>query len=209
MVTFARSGRTDVRVRVVAVDSPGGENPFGEAIFAGATDVIHDFVATIFYDGFTDSRGEIIQNLVPTDALPFSFAAFSTPLERIQNSIRIVDLIERRRALCAITSARSRVLRIPFELLNLIGVLIDVGKQTARRLAIETSRRHQLIVPLLTPRPCLGIQLSPIIPALPGRKRREMNARRAGIGGLVGQWSFFSSAIRDVALLSWFLRSPQ
>src|SRR5205807_9579705 len=114
-------------------------------------------------------------------ALPFSFAAFSGALQRIENAIRIGNLIERGRAFGAVASAASRILRIAFELLNRSRDFVDVREQPTRRLAVETGRRHKLITPLLTSRPCLRIQLSPIIPAFFWWKRREMDARRPGV----------------------------
>src|SRR5439155_20518088 len=85
----------------------------------------------------------------------------------------------------AVAATTARILRIAFELLNLISVFVDIGEQSARRLAVETGRRHELIASLFAPRPGLRIQLSPIIPALLRRKRREMNTRRAWIEGFV------------------------
>ena len=125
----------------MTVHAPRGKNAFRESILTGSPDVIHDFIATIFDDRFPNSGGKIIEHFIPTDAFPFAFAAFSRALQRIKNAIRIVDLIERRRTFGAIASARSRILRIAFELLNLIRVFVDVGKQPARRLAVKTCRR--------------------------------------------------------------------
>ena len=72
---------------------------------------------------------------------------------------------------------------IAFELLNLARSFVNVGKETAGRLAIETSRRQELVVTLLPFGPCFGIEFGPIIPALFRRKRCEMTAARSGIEG--------------------------
>ena len=172
-------------MRVVAVHAPSRENSLRESIFARPPNVIHDLVATIFDNRLANPRRNIIKRLVPTDAFPFSFAPFASALQRVKNAIWIVDLIQRRRAFGAVAPARSWILRIPFEFLNLVRVFVDVSKQSTRRLAVETSRRHKLITPLLTPRPRLRIQLRPITPAFFRRKRREMDTRRAGIEGFV------------------------
>ena len=55
LVTFARSRRADVGVRVVTVNAPGRQNAFRESIFAGPSDVIHDLLAAIFDDRFANS----------------------------------------------------------------------------------------------------------------------------------------------------------
>src|SRR5882724_7910566 len=54
LVTFAAAGGADVCVRVVAVNSPGGENAFSETILTRPPDVIHDFVPAILDDRSTN-----------------------------------------------------------------------------------------------------------------------------------------------------------
>ncbi len=108
LITFAAAGRANVGVRVVTVNAPGGEDAFGETIFTGPPDVIHDLVATIFDDRFANSRGDVVERFVPGGAFPFSFAAFAGALERIKNAIGIVNLIERCRTFGAVASARAR-----------------------------------------------------------------------------------------------------
>src|ERR1044071_5521971 len=134
LIAFARARGTNVCMRVVSVDAPSGENPFGESIFAGTPDVIHDLALAIFDDGFPNSRREIVEHIIPTNAFPIPRTALTGSLQRIKNAIRIVDLIERRRPFSAVTSTASRILGIAFELLNLIRVFVDVGEQPARRL---------------------------------------------------------------------------
>src|SRR5205814_2248833 len=175
----------NIRVRVVTVNSPRRENSFRESIFARPPNVIHDLIAAIFDNRFPNSRCNIIEHFIPTNPLPFSFPAFPASLQRIKNPIRISNLIQRRRPFRTIPPARSRIFRIAFKFLNLVRVFVDVSEQPARRLAVEARRWHELITPFLPPRPRLRIQLSPIIPALFGRKGREMNARGAGIEGFV------------------------
>src|ERR1051326_193006 len=132
-------------MRVVTVDAPGGENAFRKSIFTGPADVIHDLAFAILNDRFANATRKIVEHLIPTDAFPFSFATLSRSFEWIKNSIGIGNLIQRRWSFGAVTSARSRILGVAFKLLNLAGVFVDVGQQPARRLAVETSRRHELI----------------------------------------------------------------
>src|SRR6476620_8835466 len=102
-------------MRVMTVNTPGSEDAFGEAILARATDVIHDFVAAIFHDRFTNARRDIVKRGVPGCLFPFSGAAFTGALEWKKNAIGIVNLVECRRTLGAIAAARTRVFRIAFK----------------------------------------------------------------------------------------------
>src|SRR5712692_5207715 len=87
LITLARSRRADVGVRVVTVHAPRRENSFRKSVFARTSDVIHDLFTAIFDDRSTNSSSDVIEHFVPTDALPFSFAALSRALQRIKNAI--------------------------------------------------------------------------------------------------------------------------
>src|SRR6266705_1893590 len=130
-------------MRVVTVDSPGGENTFGESIFAGAADVIHNLLTAIFDDGFAYSCRQLIKDFIPTNSLPFAFTALPGALQRVKYSIGISNLIERRRTFGTVAATAARIFRIAFELLNLICVFVDIGEQPTGRLAVEASGRHQ------------------------------------------------------------------
>src|SRR5213593_674141 len=124
-------------MRVVSVNSPRRKNSFGESIFTRPPDVIHDFVATILNDRFSDPRSDLIEHFIPAYPFPFSFTAFSGPLQRIKYAIGIRDLIQRRRPLSTIAPSAPRILRIALELLNLIRVFVNVGEQPTRRLTVK------------------------------------------------------------------------
>src|SRR5947208_15851960 len=94
LIALARARRTDVRVRVVTVHTPGGENALSESIFAGPPDVIHDFVAPIFDDGLPDSRRDGIEHFVPTDTFPLSVAASPGTLEPVTDAVGVGYFIE-------------------------------------------------------------------------------------------------------------------
>src|SRR6266404_6285683 len=87
------------------------------------------------------------------------------------------------------------MLGIAFELLHLASDFVDVGEQTAGRFAIKTGGRNEGIVSFFTPRPRLRIKLSPIVPALLRRKRREMAARGPGIESFTARPGVFTSCI--------------
>ncbi len=94
LVAGAASGRAHVRVRVVAVDSPCGKDPFGESVFAWASDVIHHLVSPILDDRCPDSPRERVEGLVPADLLPPAFTTLASPLHRVQDPVRVGDLVE-------------------------------------------------------------------------------------------------------------------
>src|SRR4051812_33219039 len=112
----------------MSVDAPGREDAFGETIFAGATDVIHDFFVPVFDDRLPDAGRDVIKRLVPTHLLPTSSTTAPGALHWMKNAIWIMNLIQRRRALCAVSSARARMFWIAFELLNLAGSFVDISE---------------------------------------------------------------------------------
>src|SRR4030095_15589400 len=88
------------------------------------------------------------------------------PCERIQNSIRVVDLIDRRRPFRAVPSAASGMIRIALELPDLHRLLIDVTEQPATRLAVEARRRDDHVVLLFASLSALRLVLPPLVPLL-------------------------------------------
>ena len=167
------------------VDSPRRENAFGEAVFAGTSDVIHDLVPTIFDDGVANARGDRVECFVPGGAFPFSFATFSGAFEWIKNAIGIGYLVECRWTFGAVAPARAGMFRIAFKLLNFARDFVDIREQSTRRFAVEASGGNERVMPLLSLRPRPRIELGPIIPPLLRRKRREMTPTRTRIEGFV------------------------
>src|SRR6266478_3912513 len=137
LIAFAAGVRADVRMRVVPVNTPSGEDALGKTVFTGPADVIHDLVTTLLNDCFANATGNVIQRVIPTYSFPLAFTAFARALKRIKNAIRIGDLIQSRRSLGAIATARAWMLWITFKLLHLAGGFVDVGQQTASRFAVE------------------------------------------------------------------------
>ena len=115
----------------MTVDTPRREDAFSEAVFTRATDVIHDFIAAIFHDGFSNPCCDVFKRFVPTDTFPFSFTTFPGALQRIKNAIGIGDLVECRGTLGAVAPARSRMFGIAFKLLYFACYFVDIGKQAA------------------------------------------------------------------------------
>src|SRR2546430_16625595 len=109
----------------------------------------------IFDNCFANASSNIVERFVPTYLLPFSLASLARAFQRMKYAIRIVDLIQRRRPFGAVAPARSGMLRVAFELLNLTRRLVDVGEQSTRRLAVKAGRRRQQVTPLFAPGPGL------------------------------------------------------
>src|SRR5262245_28026701 len=99
----------------------------------------------------------------------------------MQNAVRIIDLVDCRRAFRAQTSPACRVQRVTFELANLIRLFIDVRQEPAGRFAIEARCRHQPILALRSLSwPLMRIDLHHIVPSL-----RPWMAAKRGIGRTV------------------------
>ncbi len=183
-VAEARAGRADVGVRVVAVDAPALEHLLHVAVFAGAADVVHDLVMSIFEQGCPNASGDIVQDILPGRTDPLSFAALTGALHWIEDAVGIVDLVDRGRALGAIATARAGMERIALQLADAQRLLVDVGQQPAGGLAVEADRRDDRVAPLDPLRPGLRVQLGPVIP-LVSRWVGSQPAGDAGIPGLV------------------------
>src|SRR6185369_5774156 len=63
LVAFTTARRTDVCMRVVTVDAPRGENTFGEPVFAGPANVIHDLLTAVLDDRVANALRERIERL--------------------------------------------------------------------------------------------------------------------------------------------------
>src|SRR6187549_1903819 len=103
----------------------------------GSSDVIHDFIAPLFQQGFSYAAGNVIESFIPRDALPLSCAARADALERITNPLGIVDLIDGSRSLGAISAPTLGMLRVALETPDMPGVLFNESQKAACGFAIE------------------------------------------------------------------------
>lgn len=78
-----------------------------------------------------DAPGAVVERFIPTDLHPFAFAALARALERVEDAIRIGDLVDCRWAFGAVSATRTRVLRVPLKLPHLQTVLINIGQESA------------------------------------------------------------------------------
>ncbi len=184
LVARTRCRGADVGVGVMAVDPPGGHDPLGEAVLSRSTDVVHQLAVALLPHRLANPLRQQVERLVPGDALPLPLSAGARPTQRVKDPVGVGDLVEGRRALGAVASPRPRVLRIAFELADPPRVLVDVGQQAARRLAVEAGRRHQHVASLDSLRPGLRIELDPVVPPFLRREGGEVNPGGAGVEGL-------------------------
>ena len=151
-------------MRVVPVDSPGLQRAFHDEVVPRAPNVVHHLLATPFLKRFANPRAKRLQHLIPGSANPLPCSARSVALHRIQHAIRILNLIDGRRAFGTETPAARRMHRIALELGDLPGFFVDIGQQSAGRFTIETNRRNKLIMLLQSTGPRLGVEFNPVIP---------------------------------------------
>jgi hypothetical protein len=89
----------------VSIYSPGGEHTLCVSVFTRTAHVIHHLVLPSFLDGRTNTTSDNVERLIPRDTLPVAFSSLSNALKRIENPIRIRDLVEGCRPFSAIASA--------------------------------------------------------------------------------------------------------
>src|SRR5262249_1384403 len=133
---------------------------------AGTTNVIDHFVATIFMERFTDSTGDIIEYGVPSCALPLTRSARTLAFHRIQNALRIVDLIDRRRTFRAVPPTAGRMRWIPFKLADLQCLFVNVSQKPASGFTVETCSWNKEVMLFDFAGPGRGFVLHPIVPLL-------------------------------------------
>src|SRR5436309_1348259 len=102
---------------VVPIHPPRSQNAFHVAIVTGPPNMIHDLVAPSLDNRRPDLRGEGVKYLIPRRAFPLALSALARALQRIENALWIVDLVNRRWSFGAVTPATARVIRVALHLL--------------------------------------------------------------------------------------------
>ena len=105
MIAGAGSGRADIGMGVVAIDTPGGQDALGVSVFAGPTDMVHDFVVAVFLKRSPHTTGNIMQGFAPGDRLPLPLSTFSRSFQGLENAIGIADLVQCGRTLGTVPAA--------------------------------------------------------------------------------------------------------
>src|ERR1700686_2582109 len=101
--------------------------------------VVHDFVLAPFLQSQPNATSQIVEDFIPAHALPFSFSSLAGSPQGIQNALRIVYLVDCRRAFRAIAATAAGMRGISFKLMHLHFLFVDVGQQPACSLAGETN----------------------------------------------------------------------
>ena len=154
-----------------------------DELVAGSPEVVHDLGGPAFNQRPTDPGGEIIEDLVPRDALPPATAPRPLATQRVADALGVVHLVERRGTLRAVPAAASGMGRVPLELLDAQRGLVHVGEKAARGLAVEADRRDQRVTALHLAWPGGGIVFLPVLPALDGRVAGEPARGRRELSG--------------------------
>ena len=163
--------RADIGVAVVTIYIPGLQYAVHIAFMARPAHVVGDLVVAAFLEGFPHAAGDVLQGFFPTNAFPFAVAAFAGSFQRVQDAIRIIDLVNGGRPFGAVAPPAARMVRVAFKLADLPGILIDKGSQAAGGFAVETGSRNNGIVALVYPRPGFGLVFYPVVPFF---RRREI-----------------------------------
>jgi len=111
----------------------------------------------------------LLKGLIPTDALPFARTTLTCAFHGVQNSFGVINLVEGRWTLRAVAAPTARMFGVTLDLLDLVGVVVEVGHEPAASLAVEAGRRNECVVPLYLVGPGLGIEFGPVVPLI---KRR-------------------------------------
>ena len=176
-VARARRRRAYVGVRVVAVHAPCRDDSLGVPVLARTPHVVDHLVAPVLLDGSADTPGDIVQRLVPRHLFPLALAPVAHALEGLQDAVGVVDLVEGGGTLRAVPPTAAGVQRVALDLVDVEAFLVDVGQQSARRLAVEAHRRHEGVVALLKVRQVVGAVVHPIVPLFRRREARQTPAR--------------------------------
>src|SRR5262249_13224880 len=184
-VAQPRRGGADVGVRVVPVDAPGLEHAVHVALVAGPPDVVEPLVVPALLERRTDARADLLEHLLPAHPLPAALTALPGALERVQDALGVLYLVDGRGALRAVPAARGRVQRVALELAYAQGLAVDVGEQAAGRLAVEADGGHEHVAALDAPRPGPDVVLAPVVPLLCRRVGVQRGPGRQALDGHV------------------------
>src|SRR5579884_3291 len=126
LIAETGGGRADIGMAVVSIDAPRAQHALHVAIVSRSPHMIHDLVAPPIDERLPDLCGKSIEYLVPRHALPLPLAALSRPFQRIQNTFRVIDLVNGGRAFCAIASPAPRMVRVALKAADAPRLLIHI-----------------------------------------------------------------------------------
>jgi hypothetical protein len=120
------------------------QDPFDIAVVAGPADVVQDLVLAALAEGPADAAADVVEGVVPGDPLPLAGPAGAAAAQWVQDALGVVDLVQRRGTLGAVPSPAGGMMRIALQLVDLAGLFVDPGDQTAVGLTVEARRRDEL-----------------------------------------------------------------
>jgi len=126
--------------------------------------MIHDLIASVFDDGCTDFGGECVQYLIPGGAFPFALATFATTLQRVEDTFRVIDLVDGSRAFGAVASPATWMIGVALEFFDTTSFLVYIGHQATGGFAVKADGGNDGIVPFNFARPGFGVVFYPIVP---------------------------------------------
>src|SRR5262245_33017463 len=178
-VAGAGGGGADVGMAVVAVDAPGVEDALKiDELVPGTAQVIHDLLVPSLHECGADAPRDVVQHLVPGDALPLAVPARADAAKRVEDAFGILHLVQGRGPLGAVSAAAARMPGVALELPDIEVLLVHVSEKPAGCLAVEADGRHQRVAPGHAARPSPGVELFPVAPAIDGGIAIETAGRR-------------------------------
>ena len=145
------------------------KHPFHVAVVAHPTDVVHDLVVAVLAERPADPTTDVVECLVPTDALPEALSSLADPLHRVQDPLGVLDLVDGGRAFGAVPAPTGRVNRVALELGDPARLLVHPGQQAAVGLAVEAGGGNEAMGPPDLRGPSGGVQGLHVVPGLLGR----------------------------------------
>src|SRR5215472_6936075 len=99
----------------MSIDTPCAQHTLHVAIVPRSPDMIHHLVATVLNNCFADFVGESIKDFVPGGTLPLALSAFAYTFQRIEDTLRVIDLVDRGGTLSTVTAATAGMIGVAFK----------------------------------------------------------------------------------------------
>src|SRR6266516_7739934 len=160
---------------IMPIYAPCAKHSLHIAVVAGASNMIHDLVATVFDDGCADLVGKCVQHLVPGSALPFSLATFACTFQRVEDAFRIMYLVDGSWTFGAVASATAWMIGVAFEFFDKTCFLIHIRHQTTGGFAVKADGGNDGVVLFDFARPRFGVVFYPVVPAFGRRTRGQVS----------------------------------
>ena len=207
-ITKTRAGGTDIGMAVVPIDVPCLQHPIHISFMTRPPYMVCNFIIAALLQRLAYTSCNVVQHFIPGHPFPVARSAFALPLERIEDTIRIRDLVDGSRAFGTVATTAARVVRIALKLAHRIGLLVYKGRQSASAFTVEAGRRNDGIMFFHLARMVLCLIFHPVIPFFGGRETGQI--RRLGHVGQIPVPVFVqigndANAFGKTLYKSWFL----